>query len=96
MNAGGCSDLYRSGPLSVFQVVRAGANRRRSVQIGLVLEGFPMRLTWAQHLQAARTLELHGDSDVAGSLCLLGMALLMLSEDLLELEMQQECIGSER
>ena len=55
-----------------------------------------MRLTWAQHLQAARILELHGDSDVAGSLCLLGMALLMLSEDLLELEMQQECIGSER
>ena len=45
-----------------------------------------MRLTWAQHLQAARTLEVHGDADLAGSLCLMGMALLMLSEDLVELE----------
>ena len=45
-----------------------------------------MRLTWAQHLQAARTLEMHGDADLAVSLCLMGMALLMLSEDLAELE----------
>lgn len=55
-----------------------------------------MRLTWAQHLQAARTLQLHGDADFGGSLCLLGMALLMLSEDLLELEMQQNYVASER
>lgn len=55
-----------------------------------------MRLTWAQHLQAARTFELHGEADLPTSLCLLGMALLMLSEDLLELEMHHSCVGSER
>ena len=54
-----------------------------------------MRLTWAQHLQAARTLQLHGDADVGGSLCLMGMALLMLSEDLLELEIQRQCVVSD-
>ena len=54
-----------------------------------------MRLTWAQHLQAARTLQLHGDADVGGSLCLMGMALLMLSEDLLELEIERQCVASD-
>lgn len=47
-----------------------------------------MRLSWGQQLQAARTLESHGDADLAASLCLLGMALLMLAEDLYELELQ--------
>lgn len=53
-----------------------------------------MRLTWAQHLQAARTLQLHGETDFGGSLCLLGMALLMLSEDLLELEIERESVAT--
>ena len=55
-----------------------------------------MRLTWAQHLQAARILQLNGGADLGGSLCLMGMALLMLSEDLLELEVQHQCVASDR
>jgi len=51
-----------------------------------------MRLTWAQHWQAARMLQSHGETDLSGSLCLMGMALLMLAEDLLELEMV-ECLS---
>lgn len=51
-----------------------------------------MRLTRAQHWQAARTLQSHGETDLSGSLCLMGMALLMLAEDLLELEMV-ECLS---
>ena len=54
-----------------------------------------MRLSWAQHLQAARTLQLNSDADLGGSLCLMGMALLMLSEDLLELEIQRQCVVSD-
>ncbi|EAU73466.1 hypothetical protein RS9916_28184 [Synechococcus sp. RS9916] len=37
VNAGGCSDLYRLAPVSVFQVVISVACRERFVQIGLVL-----------------------------------------------------------
>jgi|GEM_PF-1102511 len=41
-----------------------------------------MRLTWSQHLQAARTLESSNVADLGISLALMGLALLMLSEDL--------------
>ena len=51
-----------------------------------------MRLTWAQHWQAAGMLQSHGDTDLSGSLWLMAMALLMLAEDLLELEMA-ECLA---
>ena len=47
-----------------------------------------MRLTWAQHLQAARTIELHREADQGMALALLGVALLMLSQDLLAFEQQ--------
>ena len=55
-----------------------------------------MRLSWGQHLQAARTLESHGDADLGASLCLMGMALLMLAEDLLESELVDELACSDR
>lgn len=42
-----------------------------------------MRLTWSQHLQAARTLESSHVADLGISFALMGLALLMLSEDLL-------------
>lgn len=45
-----------------------------------------MRLTWSQHLQAARTLESNNDADLGISLALMGLALLMLSVDLLDQE----------
>jgi len=46
-----------------------------------------MRLTWPQHLQAARALELAADTQRGYALALMGMALLILAEDLLE----QDC-----
>lgn len=55
-----------------------------------------MRLTWSQHLQAARTVEIHGEADLGCSLCLMGMALLMLAEDLFEQEMQSSSLPRRR
>jgi len=47
-----------------------------------------MRLTWPQHLEAARTLELTGDGHRGEALALMGVALLMLVQDLLEQELE--------
>jgi hypothetical protein len=41
-----------------------------------------MRLSWSQHLIAARTLELSGREQAGTSLALMGIALLMLLQDL--------------
>ncbi|MEB3318997.1 MAG: hypothetical protein VKO39_12780 [Cyanobacteriota bacterium] len=46
-----------------------------------------MRLTWPEHLQTARTLELAGDAQRGEALALMGVALLMLTQDLLDQEM---------
>jgi hypothetical protein len=42
-----------------------------------------MRLSWPQHLQASRTVEGAGPSQRGMALALMGMALLILAEDLL-------------
>jgi membrane protease subunit (stomatin/prohibitin family) len=41
-----------------------------------------MRLSWSQHLAAARTLELSGREEMGTAIALMGMALLMLLQDL--------------
>ena len=41
-----------------------------------------MRLSWSQHLATARTLELAGREHSGMALALMGMALLMLLQDL--------------
>lgn len=41
-----------------------------------------MRLSWSQHLATARTLELVGREHAGTALALMGMALLMLMQDL--------------
>ena len=41
-----------------------------------------MRLTWPQHLAAARTIELAGDDQCGTALALMGMACLLLLQDL--------------
>ncbi len=46
-----------------------------------------MRLSWPEHLQAARTLELSGDSQRGEALALMGIALLVLAQDLLDQEL---------
>ena len=45
-----------------------------------------MRLSWPQHLLTARTVELSGPEERGMALALMGMALLLLSQDLLDLE----------
>ena len=49
-----------------------------------------MRLSWSEHLQNARTLELSGDAQLGTSLALMGVSLLILSQDLLEQERSQQ------
>lgn len=46
-----------------------------------------MRLSWPQHLETARTLELSADGQRGQALALMGVALLMLSQDLLQQEL---------
>ncbi len=43
-----------------------------------------MRLSWPQHLEASRTLELVGERQRGIALALMGVSLLILAEDLLE------------
>jgi hypothetical protein len=42
-----------------------------------------MHLSWPEHLQTARTLELSGDEQRGTALALMGIALLLLAQDLL-------------
>jgi hypothetical protein len=48
--------------------------------------GSGMRLSWPQHLQASRTIELAGDGQRGMALALMGVSLLILAEDLLDSE----------
>jgi hypothetical protein len=41
-----------------------------------------MRLSWSDHLNTARTLQLVGDDHTGMALALMGMAVLMLLQDL--------------
>ena len=43
-----------------------------------------MRLSWPQHLQTSRTLEMSGPSERGTALALMGVALLLLAQDLLD------------
>lgn len=45
-----------------------------------------MRLSWPQHLEVSRTVELAGDGQRGTALALMGVSLLMLAEDLLDAE----------
>ena len=45
-----------------------------------------MRLSWPQHLQTARMLESADDTQRGMALALMGVSLLILVEDLLEVE----------
>jgi hypothetical protein len=47
-----------------------------------------MRLSWPEHLQTARTLGMSGDDQRGLSLALMGIALLLLAQDLLAQELE--------
>ena len=48
-----------------------------------------MQLSWAQHLQTARLIERSSHQDCGTALALMGMALLVLSEDLARSQEQE-------
>ena len=48
-----------------------------------------MQLSWAQHLQTARLIERSSQQDCGTALALMGMALLVLSEDLARAQEQE-------
>ena len=77
--------------MSVFRNVSAASMSAHCMKAGIIWAS-SMRLTWAQHWQAARMLQSHGETDLSGSLWLMAMVLLMLAEDLLELEIA-ECLA---
>lgn len=53
-----------------------------------------MRLSWPQHLQASRTVELSGEGQRGMALALMGISLLILAEDLLAEESRAaDCLG---
>jgi len=59
------------------------AARRRSLLLVSAHTVPPrMRLTWSQHLAAARTIELAGDDQCGTAMALMGVACLLLLQDL--------------
>lgn len=52
-----------------------------------------MRLSWPQYLETSRVIESTRESHQGTALALMGMALLMLAQDLLELERNQARSG---
>ncbi|MFO8238340.1 MAG: hypothetical protein R6U00_08870 [Prochlorococcaceae cyanobacterium] len=49
-----------------------------------------MRLGWPEHLQTARMLELSGNEQRGTALALMGVALLLLAQDLLVDELERQ------
>jgi hypothetical protein len=77
---------YRSGPFPCFEIRIASRSSAISKMLMEIACGSVMRLTWPEHLQASRTVELAGESERGMALALMGMSLLILAEDLLESE----------
>jgi len=77
---------YRSGPCPCFEIRIASRSSAISKMLIRIACGSDMRLTWPEHLQASRTVELAGESERGMALALMGMSLLILAEDLLESE----------
>lgn len=77
-----CGHCYRRARLSVFRVVTALAVISEIEQSHYIHCLIAMRLGWPQHLQASHLLA-HAPDDQRGlALALMGMALLILVEDL--------------
>ena len=72
--------------LSVFQVVTVLAVIRLCRDADQDCLWFEMRLSWPQHLQVSRTLEIAGEAERGTALALMGISLLILLEDLSNLD----------
>jgi len=59
---------------------------QRSKSQSLVRQGIAMHLSWPEHLQNARLLELSPASERGTALALMGISLLLLAQDLLAAE----------
>lgn len=81
-----CGDRYQRRHMSVFRVVTGLALIPETEQIDFIRCSIAMRLGWPQHLQASRLLELAQNDQRGLALALMGMALLILLEDLADLE----------
>ena len=68
--------------MNVCDTSRAGSRRRLASARTDFCKILIMRLSWSQHLAAARTLELAGREQTGTALALMGMALVMLLQDL--------------
>lgn len=77
-----CGHCYRDAHLSVFRVVTALAVGCEIGHGEWIHCAIAVHLGWSQHLQAARLLELAPDDQRGLALALMGMALLILVEDL--------------
>ncbi|MEB3247127.1 MAG: hypothetical protein VKJ63_04620 [Synechococcus sp.] len=53
-----------------------------------------MRLSWPQHLQASRAIELAGEGQRGMAFALMGISLLILAEDLLAAELPEPQTGT--
>lgn len=78
---------YGDRRLSVFRSMKPRRLINVSYHYHQNFSNCGMRLTWPQHLQTARTLELTGDSHRGEALALMGVALLLVAQDLLEFEL---------
>ena len=77
---------YRQPLLSVFQVVKTPSLISNFYDAHNDCFSDPMRLSWPQHLEVSRTVELAGKGDRGTAMALMGISLLMLLEDLLDAE----------
>jgi len=68
---------------------------QRSQSKSLDPQNSDMRLSWPEHLQTARALELSGDEQRGTALALMGVALLLLSQDLLAQQLGQPAAAND-
>ncbi|MDA0290980.1 MAG: hypothetical protein O2922_03170 [Cyanobacteria bacterium] len=54
-----------------------------------------MRLSWPQHLQASRSVEMAGEDQRGMAMALMGISLLVLAQDLLDLGLRAQDQGIE-
>ena len=85
----GRSKDYPMGALVSVSRCNGARSDQRSQSKSSDWQNSDMRLSWPEHLQTARALELSGDEQRGTALALMGVALLLLSQDLLAQQLEQ-------